>query len=445
MKRIRDLVVFALCIILALAPAVSANSLPGEWVGTTVTGVSFDGDQCPIEVLQEHLTFDIPHFPGRYEDYELNTDSVSNEASVTAEYVFHNPTDADITATLLFPLGDQPQYGPGNTVDVTEYGVWIDGERIEMELRHSFRDGIPFSSDRDTAALRDTLAVHEFYSPELPVTKYTYRLTGAEPLGPNYDTAKLYFYSDPSRTKVIMAPARSMTHREDHTFVGTALNEDLTAVVYEIGQRPEKPHEWTTQAGQMELVSTETMSFQHFVLSGRPADSQISELDWYNMIVDRMTVSEWDGGFLFEGVFGGSYDHIMPWYRYELTVPAGGSVVNTVTAPLYPTIHEGWSPAIYTYRYLLSPAKGWAGFGPLDIHIKTPFSMTQCNLEGFEKTAKGYSLRLDGLPEKELEFVLSSVKNPKQPGSGIGRRLVLRVVLLAAVLTVIFVSKKRKK
>lgn len=446
MKRIRNSIVFALCIILALAPMVSANSGPTEWTGTNLTGASFTGEQCPLVVLEEKLTFDISELPLAYWEYRENPERFSAyNASVTARYVFHNPTDADVTATLLFPLGDRPQYGPGSGIDLTKFGVWTDGEKISMELRHSFRDGIPFESDRDTARLRDELAEHDFYFPEQTVTKYIYKLTGAEPLGEGFDTAKLVIGADPGLTKTMVEPARSHSAREHGALVGTALAEDRTVTVWEIGQPTQTPHEWLLHMeGQMELVSVETMTFQELALCRRPVDSQISELDWYNIMVDQMSVSEWPGGFFFDSNQVVSNDGAMPWYRYQLTVPAGETVENIVTAPVYPYMNVAWSPYIYTYRYLLSPAKGWAEFGPLDIEIKTPFHMTQCNLEGFEKTEEGYALHLDGLPDKELEFVLSEKRNPRKPGSGLVRGLLVDVLVVAALITW-FLRRKKKK
>jgi len=134
----------------------------------------------------------------------------------------------------------------------------------------------------------------------------------------------------------------------------------------------------------------------------------------------------------------------MYWYQYELTVPAGETVVNTVTAPLYPDIHTGWVPAIYTYDYLLSPAKGWADFGTLEIRLNTPYYMTQCNLDGFEKTSDGYALQLNGLPDRELTFVLCAEKNPAKPGTH-GPRTAARFGIAAVLLVVILLWFRRKR
>ena len=88
---------------------------------------------------------------------------------------------------------------------------------------------------------------------------------------------------------------------------------------------------------------------------------------------------------------------------------------NTVTAPLYPAIDAGYTPSIYTYTYLLSPAKTWAQFGELKIVVNTQYYMTESNQGSFSETKKGYELTLSGLPEKELIFTLSESEHPRPP------------------------------
>ena len=79
----------------------------------------------------------------------------------------------------------------------------------------------------------------------------------------------------------------------------------------------------------------------------------------------------------------------MRWYEYTLTLEPGQTLTNTVIAPLYPAIDAGYTPSIYTYTYLLSPAKTWAQFGELKIVVNTPYYMTENNQGSFLRTEKG--------------------------------------------------------
>ena len=116
-------------------------------------------------------------------------------------------------------------------------------------------------------------------------------------------------------------------------------------------------------------------------------------------------------------MYGGIYTDrsdfsLMRWYEYTLTPEPGQTLTNTVTAPLYPSFDKEYAPSIYSYTYLLSPAKTWARFGELKIEVNTPYYMTENNQGGFSGTEKGYELTLPGLPEKELTFTLSESPNP---------------------------------
>ena len=86
-----------------------ANSAQRHWSGTDVTGAVVTGEDCPIVVERELLTFDVQEFP---EQYYPDTDSfLDYTGKVTAEYTFRNPADYTVTATLVFPFGNPPHYG----------------------------------------------------------------------------------------------------------------------------------------------------------------------------------------------------------------------------------------------------------------------------------------------------------------------------------------------
>lgn len=442
MRRFRDLLIFALCILLALAPMVSANSGPTYWDGTTASGMLVTGEDCPIVVEHENLTFHISELPekGLWDDEKF----FDYDDRVTAEYTFYNPTDGDVTVKLLFPFGVRPVYVPDGMTDFQKYTVTADGQPVETVLRHSLSWG-DFDMGRDSARLHEGFMEHDFYGPDLPVTKYILHPEGVD--WAEYDTvrAKVRLDTDPSRTKYIVDPGNSFSTEKDHTLAGGALGVRDTAEMYIIGQIPEKSLEWTLFwddkpiKGTMELVSTEQMTLMEYILSTRPEGSDASDADWYNASVQMMDRSECGYGYL-DVIY--RLD-LMCWYEYELTIPAGERLDNTVTAPLYPDVHSGWDPPIYHYKYLLSPAKGWADFGSLDIFIRSRYILRECNLDGFEDTGYGYELHLDGLPEKELEFVLCSSAHPDPPGGG-AAGMIWFAGILGAVLAVGWVLMKRR-
>ena len=156
------------------------------------------------------------------------------------------------------------------------------------------------------------------------------------------------------------------------------------------------------------------MTFKDYALRDYDETSGILESDWYNAQVEllRLSSETWGNGLsqIEEGDFS-----LMRWYEYTLTLAPGQTLKNAVTAPLYPAIDAGYTPSLYSYTYLLSPAKTWAQFGELEVVVKTPYYMTESGIDGFTKTDGGYALTLPGLPESELTFTLSESEKPQPP------------------------------
>lgn len=450
MKRCFDILIFALCILLALAPAAQANSGPTSWMGTTASGVHVDFEECPIQVEHETLTFDIPDFPKEY--YSSSAEFQDYRACVTAEYALFNPTDADVTVRLLFPFGTAPQYAPEGMVHSDRYGVYADGEAVETALRHSLSWGSYFDMTSDSALLRDDFTDHAFYAPDMPVTKYTYQPTGINWEGRQWIEAALRLEEGAQTTKYIMEPNDFFRINPDHALVGCSMEDGETVAVICIGEAPGSDLPWTIYAdghleeelsGTMACIGTEQMTLKEYLLSSHPENSSVSEIDWYNAYVDLLDLNETSFGFLDTSIHMELGWHLMSWYEYSLTIPAGQRVKNIVTAPMYPDINAAWDPEIYTYGYLFSPAERWVIFGTLDVTINTPYYLTQCNLDGFEKTDSGYELHLMELPDKELEFVLSSEKYPDKPGTRTAMTLCISTGTIVLVL-VLLIGRKRK-
>ena len=134
-----------------------ANSAQRHWRGTDGTGAVVTGEDCPIVVDKELLTFDVQEFP---EQYYPDTDSfLAYTGNVTAEYIFRNPANYAVTATLVFPFGTPPDYGhirnngadgALHNHDTEKYGLSVNGEAIDCKIRHTLSPwGSQFDLDKD--------------------------------------------------------------------------------------------------------------------------------------------------------------------------------------------------------------------------------------------------------------------------------------------------------
>ena len=449
-----------------LAIPVSANSAQTQWEGTNATGAIVTGDDCPIVVEHELLTFDIGQFPESY--YREVSDYLSYSGSVTAEYTFHNPSECTVNATLVFPFGAIPDYGyirdreTENTLrysDTDKYDITVEGEVIDRTLRHTLTFwGAQFDLEEDIAKLHNGFMDDPFYSPEMPVTRYTYMPSNVDTETYRAANATFILSADPTRTKVYMESQNGGKLLDGAVQLEGWVEPDEPFVINVIGEPLKQMPDWKFYEngacedeidGTMALVSTQTTTLKEFLLQEYDPASEILDYDWYNAMVTALNYFEWEYGAIHstEICFDIS-DRLMRWYEYEISIDPGERIVNTVTAPIYPDIDSRYEPPIYEYTYLLSPAQTWPEFGALDIVINTPFYMTQSGPVGFEWTNPGYSMHLDGLPEGELTFTLCAEKEPTTPfyhgGFPTDILLIGAAVLMAVVVVVVFARAAKK-
>ena len=455
---------------------VSANSMPAYWEAVTLEGAFFSDEDCPIEVKNEKLTFEITDF--LKEDYYSVNSFQEYESNMSAEYTFYNPTENDITAKLFFPMGNLPE----NTIDIAQddnvwpydldkYDVLVNGQGIEKQVCHLYvGEGAVFDAKTALEGIKDSYQENEFYSPEMPVTKYTYKVEGLDEDGPRYLSVIFEIPEYNENTRYIF-PYMSSVKEEGRRYVGDTVFADEVYEIYVVGndEAPVLDCEIYEHEGpklpevKFVIDSTEKMTFAEYVQSQNDERYRVSEVDWYNVAVtclERNTkaknlVNGWE---LSEEYL---YTKLMRWYEYEITVPAKGTIVNTVKAPIYPAYDAEEAPNRYKYIYYLSPAKEWKKFGNLTIEIHTPYHLNSTNLGEFEETEDGYKLEMDGLPDSEFEFVMSRTDDPdneRQPFE-IGEFLFWATEYIAiftfviplipgiviVVIVLIFYKKRRKK
>lgn len=469
---------FTMCIVLLLmvsllAVPASANSAQMHWRGTDATGAIIADENCPLVVEHELLTFNIGQFPETY--YREVSDYLAYSGSVTAEYTFYNPADYSVDATLVFPFGAIPDYGHIRDSETDEilrysdtekYDITVDGKAIDRTLRHTLAFwGDQFELDEDMAKLHDGFVSDPFYSPDMPVTVYSFMPSDVDKETYRAATAAFTLSADPTKTKVYMTNQSGGKLLDDAVQMEGWVDLDEPFVLYVIGAPLEQMPEWKfyeNGACEKEIEGTmveaamdptEPLTLKDFLLKEYDPASGILDYDWYNAMVTALNYFEWKYGAIHSTEIGFDIsDRLMRWYEYEITVGPGERIVNSVTAPIYPGIDSRYEPPIFEYTYLLSPAQTWAKFGTLDIIVNTPYYMTVSGPEGFQYNNPGYELHLTGLPEGELTFTLCTESEPKTPSysrySPTEILLVGASVLVAIVVVVVFaraVKKKRSK
>lgn len=464
----------------ASAKEVFANSAQSWFHGVNGTGTILTDNECPVVVEHETLRFDIQSFPKAHGPEEIY------DATVTAEYTLYNPSEYTITENLLFPFGNKPEYSTSiydketnayvDANDTQQYAITVNDNVIKKKVRHTYSQGyFQYETERDMKLLKNDFVESRFYSPELTVTEYTYRVSEGEI--DRYD--RMAFDVDANvkkRTVICIGESVYVKEQKDGDrricLYGSEVGETVT--VYAIGEPFETLPQWKFYDehdatnrdeifGSMTLEETKQYSFLEFALQGIEKTSEVSEIDRYNAVVTKFEKTVEDGIVELTSMENGVPVYYMRWFEYEISIAPGERIVNKVTAPLYPAINTDYKPNVFEYTYLLSPAKTWKEFGTLDIEINTPYCLLESATGTFEKTEDGYCLSLEGLPEGELTFSLSESENPKDRNGGLrgflyvffgliigvvqmyGGWFVLAIFLLAVTIHIKDFIKKRKK
>lgn len=416
----------AVALVAALPCAVSpafANSGKRSEFGVTGTGVIVKNEQSALAVESEKLTFDIVDYP----EYP-NVDGY--KSTVTAEYTFVNTSDIKVVTSMAFPIGTDPScYG-----DVADPQIKVNGDIVPVVTRHTFGS---YSSYNDFSQrityLSDELYEDDFYKPDMTVTRFTVDVDTTK----DKDYRCVGKYScDPSRARIIgsaydgeiieWANGKEATKEnvDNRSFyiVGdaSAFSCDWHTEKYVPSFRINSCYSYTSGSYKKTNVGvtvseTGKTTLKELVLTSRKADSVVSETDWYNGLMNAFFQNVKDARAAQYSDLRQNDERFTAWYTYDVEVEPGGKVVNSVTAPILPSLRYGYDPYRYDYEYYLSPAKSWKSFGTLEVNVNTDYFMVEAP-EGFEKCEGGYKATFNSLPDGELKFNLCSVEEPKYVG-----------------------------
>ena len=432
MKTLKNILVTAACACMFLPLPVSANSAIMIWHGTDMSGVVSADEECPLTVLQEDLTFQITDTP----DGWFNDAGAFREygSTVTASYTFHNPSDLHVTATLAFPFGTLPAYAYSIAhedyyecmeQEREKYRITVNGQPADVTMRYTWLHGRGYDTGKDLPLLEDSYHTDAFLHPETPVTVFTYKPDIADPEKASHISASAVINGDPDDVRWMMEPACGVSVTEKGTEVTVWASEEEVHLIVLGPEDPAVPA-WTFKdvetntetGGSMVLQKRETTTFLDCVLAAKNTFPDMSGHDWYNIFVSSLNTSL-EGRQFYSRSFIDPVpqESILRWYVYTLEAEPGETLVNSVTAPVYPDVDMGYKDPVYSYHYLLSPASTWKEFGALNVEIRTGMHLLETSQKGFEQTEDGHRASFETLPEGELSFELCAVSSPSRKNS----------------------------
>ena len=465
MKKVIVIVAIAVMCLTLLTPVCAfANSAQREFEGVASNGALVNETDCPIEVAGENLTFNIVDYP------QIRDESPNYNSNVVAEYTFYNPADYDVNMQLVFPFGTIPYWVRDDYVDTEKYSVYVNDIKVERGIRAVYADRYSqFDLATDLAKILDTRKQIKQFADDTPVYKYSvrsqfYHNYAEEEIGVQYATYATYGtaivvpadvgYYSPNDSSKFYAEIYGDKQMNIYS-IGSLLSENFFKPSYYV-EVIEKTDGYRRTNKEVEGTTTysflEELTFEDLIFSCYDEKSGINRTDYYNAVADKISKSVFNNRVNGIDLFDITNETLM-WYQYDVSVPAGQSVTNKVVAPLYPTVNEHYSPTVYEYTYLLSPAASWADFKNLNVTINTEYYLLDTSLNGFAKNDdNSYTARFETLPDSELTFSLCQSANPElDDGSDIVVLIILGIIfvplglILLVVLIVVPVSSVRKR
>lgn len=429
----------------------SANSAWFKYDGVNSVGAIVRGENCPIVVDREDLTFDIYQsdvgsFYGEYED---------PTGKVSAKYTFRNPTDITAKVELIFPFGYAPErYGYESDDDNDNkkyYSVSADGADISKRIRNTYKqrrenyDIVQFDLGEDTKYLSDDYLQIDGLPSDTKMYEYVCH-TKVE-----YDVEeKISIYRLLDSTQQILCRTQYYGFTRSGTaYARVPCNEDGDATFYcfeELGSdtiacRYANDDYGYSSKFDFEFVKETTLL--DAVLASKGETDEVEDVDWYNSFVARYDKN---------GKFSNTYfetDYRFRWYDYTLEFAPYQTIVNEVVAPLYPQVTREYTPRVHKYTYLLSPAKTWAGFGEFHLRINTDMYVKNVSVGKMKKHKGYYEYSCQGLPDGELTFNICKSPAPITQSAWWGLVITGIVLALTSVIWIpivaVIIVKVRKK
>lgn len=454
-----------------------ANSADRRHYGVDSHGIIITDADCPIVVDKEVLTFDIYKNEPTSSGMSVASSSkpVSNNGfykkQVSAKYTFINPSENEMHVNCVFPFGPYYRLDMENT-DISKFGIRVNDSAIDCNLRATYCSGADYYQWDDVDALEnvrknlsDDFKDDDVFDKNKTVTAYTIQFPGLDKdagyvlalnwAGKDANCLVASQYMPCFATNVRSRYACKMTsYVDEYVFyvIGDDVVRDDTEFLNKIEIYTDYDLEEEVSCGVS--IGSKLMTMQEFLLQYRDEDCLISEVDWYNAVLQKLNLSTGRDSLRYVRSLDVE-SYLLCWFEYDLTFAPGETLTNEVVAPLYPDENGWYVPCKYEFNYLLSPASSWADFKDLTVIVNTDMYLVDNAIENVEIGDGFYTWHYDTLPEGELQFVLCEVEEPEAYSSDITGIIILVIVIallpalilfaVGLIIVIVVIKKKNKK
>ena len=369
--------------------SVNANSAIRKIVTTSYGIINVDDN--PINVTKEDLTFDL----------------YKKSATVTAEYTLYNDSNDDITAELLFPIGDAYN---GKGAFSYEPSVSINNSKLSTKMRliessSDIIDSLYYLSDDYRASILDE---YDIYYYEVNVdynrrTPYSVEVTGGYVIPDN-----IFYYNDIEK---ICDGRYTYDNFSNYCFV---LAKGEYSINIDDGNTEYNVRESSKQELVRKLVYN--AGFESYY-------DYYDEVDIYNLFV-----------------FGYHLADALAVIDYSIDIDANSSCINTVTTNMQYHVNTSYKSPVYEIGYYVSPASTFKSFKNLTVYLNTDMYIIKSNIKFAEQKKGSYKVSFDNLIKKEIELALSYDKSVKNEYNRNGWNILGEILLdtLASTIIILF-------
>ena len=391
-----------------------ANAAPSYWEAYPYSEVLTVDEDCPIIVNSERLTFNFS------EDYEYGH-SYAPVARVMANYEMTNPTKETLSVQMAFPLVASLEYfSPENMTirvdgEAVPYDIFIDPNNADIGTGEGFSYGDVGDISKKEISL-------DGFDLNARTKRYRFKVINNSAEGVDL---KINFKVDPKKTMLITSGFNAASYSSDKgSSISSRIQSQDDMEILVLGNEPE--FTYGVYTNDNEKISSESYCIEvikdtvipkEYLLNGLREDLSEDTIDIishtqllkpyeYRILQD----SQMTGFVMLDDVLSSTYiDRIITLvYTVDFARDESRQIsISYLTSGIMDR-RDTVLPK-YSYTYLLSPAKNWAGFSNLDIEVLTPDEapyIIESSLELSKEGDNRYKAQLNALPQDEFTFTL---------------------------------------